>query len=98
MRSETESSSHGTPILTLECHVQKGARLFARIEEFEKRGFKVDVTDTRFCISRDFVTVDATLYRTRGDLAWDLYLKKAPKFKRIMGYFSMIAERIVILF
>ena len=74
----------------------EGCKVIARIEEFEKKGFKVDVTDTRISISRDhLVTVMVTLYRTRGDLAWDLQPKKAPKFKKIMGYFSMIAERIL---
>ncbi len=73
----------------------EGCKVIARIEEFEKKGFKVDVTDTRFCISCDYVTVNVTLYRTKGDLAYDVYEKKAPKFKRIMGYFSMVAERII---
>ena len=36
----------------------EGCKVIARIEEFEKKGFKVDITDTRISISCDYVMVN----------------------------------------
>ena len=69
-------------------------KVIARINEFESKGFKVDVTDNRICLSCEDCNVELMIYRSRENVYWDLHLKKAPKFARVATYFSMIAERI----
>ena len=70
------------------------SKVIARISEFESKGFKVDITDNRICLSCEDCNVELMIYRSRENVYWDLHLKQAPKFARVATYFSMIGERL----
>jgi len=70
-------------------------KIIAKLPEFEREGFTVDVTDTVICFHRKPVPIIMALCRFKGDSVWRLWTLRTPRLYRVTRYFTELGSRIL---